>query len=508
MNPTPLLDQIRVYSEALVDDLPEPTPPRVGRHESGRDLMVFDLGEPDESQTPTPWSRRAVVAASAAAVVMLVVGFVLADRDGGIVDTDAASSPSVVEPVAPSGVADPDSSLWSPDFHDEAVFGGDGESGMSGVVAGGPGFVAVGSRDGNAVVWTSVDGLTWSRVSHDEAVFGGDGESGMSGVVAGGPGLVAVGWQVMCTDHEVLDEEGSPRVDEDGNLEPDTVCVDGNAVVWTSVDGLTWSRVTHDEAVFGGRRFYGMSSVTLGGPGLVAVGRSDAFGEGDPFNEGEVNEGDATVWTSVDGLAWSRVAHDEAVFGGDETQEMLDVTAGGPGLVAVGRDGAGGAWDNPILARGGQHPAVWTSVDGITWTRAAHDEDAFGGSSSAMLGVTTGGPGLVAVGYRVFGPPPVWTSVDGLTWSQVTHENGTEMSGIMVGVTTGGPGLVAFGMAVWTSPDGLTWSLAANVVAEPAIEGSSWVWGLTSTNGHLVAVGSHNPNRDSQGAAVWTSPDP
>jgi hypothetical protein len=125
-----------------------------------------------------------------------------------------------------------------------------------------------------------------------------------------------------------------------------------------------------------------------------------------------------------------------------------------------------------------------------------------------MLGVTTGGPGLVAVGYRVFGPPPVWTSVDGLTWSQVTHENGNEMSGIMVGVTTGGPGLVAFGMAVWTSPDGLTWSLAANVVAEPAIEGSSWVWGLTSTNGHLVAVGSHNPNRDSQGAAVWTSPDP
>ena len=79
MNPTPLLDQIRVYSEALVDDLPAATPARVGRaHESGRDLTVFDLWEPDESQTPTPWSRRAVVAVSAAAVVMLVVGFVLA----------------------------------------------------------------------------------------------------------------------------------------------------------------------------------------------------------------------------------------------------------------------------------------------------------------------------------------------------------------------------------------------------------------------------------------------
>jgi hypothetical protein len=78
----------------------------------------------------------------------------------------------------------------------------------------------------------------------------------------------------------------------------------------------------------------------------------------------------------------------------------------------------------------------------------------------------------------------------------------------MVGATTGGPGLVPFGMAVWKSPDGLTWSLAANVVTEPATKESWWVWGLTSTDGRLVAGGSHNPNRDSRGAAVWMGPDP
>ena len=69
--------------------------------------------------------------------------------------------------------------------------------------------------------------------------------------------------------------------------------------------------------------------MTAGGLGLVAVG-SDASG-GDP---------DAAVWTSPDGITWFRVLHDEAVFGGERFQTMNSVTAGGPGLVAVGSDGS------------------------------------------------------------------------------------------------------------------------------------------------------------------------
>ena len=68
-----------------------------------------------------------------------------------------------------------------------------------------------------------------------------------------------------------------------------------------------------------------MNSVTAGGPGLVAVG-----------SVGNDDGTDAAVWTSVDGLIWSRVAHDEAVFGGSGRQKMHSVTAAGPGLVAVG----------------------------------------------------------------------------------------------------------------------------------------------------------------------------
>ena len=107
----------------------------------------------------------------------------------------------------------------------------------------------------------------------------------------------------------------------------------------TSVDGVTWSRVPHDESIFGGAC---AESVTNGGRGLVAVGDADRR---------------AVVWTSSDGIAWSRVPHDEAIFGGEPVTRMRPVTAGGPGLVAAGREG----WNEQGPAG---NVAIWTSVDG------------------------------------------------------------------------------------------------------------------------------------------------
>ena len=112
-----------------------------------------------------------------------------------------------------------------------------------------------------------------------------------------------------------------------------------------------------------------MLSVTVGGPGLVAVG---AQSPGGPF--------ETPVWTSPDGFTWTRVPDDETVRG-----IMTAVTAGGPGLVAVGLDLSGST-------------AVWTSVDGITWSQAPHDDAVFGSYPDWISDVTVGGPGLVAVG--------------------------------------------------------------------------------------------------------------
>lgn len=123
-----------------------------------------------------------------------------------------------------------------------------------------------------------------------------------------------------------------------------------------------------------------MTSVTVGGPGLVAVGST---GTADELFLGEA---DAAVWTSHDGLVWSRLPHDEALLG---QGTMNSVTAGAPGLVAVGEDK--------------DDAAMWTSVDGFTWSRVPHDEAVFGGpdlssinfdavSPASMASVTSGGP--------------------------------------------------------------------------------------------------------------------
>ena len=140
-----------------------------------------------------------------------------------------------------------------------------------------------------------------------------------------------------------------------------------------SSTSLTWSRVAYSEEAFGDGFEQSMSSVTVGGPGLVAVGGIDQR---------------AAVWTSPDGIEWSRVPHDNEVFGGEVGPSsggsfMSDVTAGGPGLVAVGQS-------EP-------NAAVWTSPDGITWSRVPHDDVVFGGEVGPIFGgaqmnsVTVGG---------------------------------------------------------------------------------------------------------------------
>ncbi|NIA25677.1 MAG: hypothetical protein GWP04_08925 [Gammaproteobacteria bacterium] len=303
---------------------------------------------------------------------------------------------------------------------------------MLSVTAGGPGLVAVGwewtptggnanaaigGGDLDAAVWTSSDGVAWSRVVGDDAALGGEGFEQMLSVTAGGPGLVAV---------------GSVMSSLDGSRD---------AAAWASPDGVTWTRVRGNDAALGGEGFQQMFDVTAGGPGLVAVGMDSAGGDMD-----------AAVWTSSDGLTWSRMSEEDAALGGADEQVMASVSAGGPGLVAVGMDSAGGGAD----------AAVWTSPDGVTWTRVPGDEAVFGGvGRQEMASVSAGGPGLVAVGSDASGPggdvdAAVWTSPDGVTWTRIPGDEtvfGGASDQMMLSVTAGGPGLVAVGMEV-SRPDG------------------------------------------------------
>ena len=294
----------------------------------------------------------------------------------GLVAVGMEEWPDVGTPsaIAPSDVAvwtSVDGTAWTRLPHNEAEFG---RADVGGLIAGGPGLIAVGSRKvvpgvvNDAVVWTSPDGITWSQVPHDEAVFG---SAKMNSVTPFGSGYVAVGGT------------GTGQIRS------------GNAVAWTSPDGVTWTRAPHIEKTTAGSTGQeGMSQVAAGSAGsLVAVGWEWSE-RNEPFSP--------PVWRSRDGITWSRVSDDEAVF---EGAAILSVVSGGPGFIAFGSVGA--------------DAAVWTSPDGITWSRVPHDDAVFG--EAGISDVARGGPGFIAVGWAGL-DAAAWTSPDGITWSRVPHD--------------------------------------------------------------------------------------
>ncbi len=202
----------------------------------------------------------------------------------------------------------------------------------------------------------------------------------------------------------------------------------------------------------------------------------------------------AAVWTSPDGVDWARLAHDPAFDGA----AMADVVAGGPGLVAVGATATGGRF-TPAT----EQAVVWTSADGgQSWRRI--DSSSFNGAG--MTAVTAGGPGLVAVGGDG-ATVVIWTSPDGETWQRVPDQDGIRAGATARSIVPGGEGLVVVGAddaldgAVWTSSDGAGWR---RVVAAPAVFRSSPVFDAAERGGVLVAVGQ---TLAENGAAVWNVTD-
>ncbi len=114
---------------------------------------------------------------------------------------------------------------------------------MLAVVAGGPGFVAVGETTDQtgAVAWTSVDGSIWTQATPQPALANGGLQMVMTAVAAEGHGVVASGWKT-----------------DAGN---------GSAVVWRSANGSAWTRFPQD-ATFSGA---GMAAI-LAKPRLLAAG--------------------------------------------------------------------------------------------------------------------------------------------------------------------------------------------------------------------------------------------
>jgi hypothetical protein len=386
------------------------------------------------------------VAAGFTGALIVIGALALLLRGDGTTVTDepATTQPSPVEPMQLGTLT------WTRVPHDEVIFG---DSAMKSIVVFGESVIAVGESSEGAVVWRSADGLTWTRVPHDEAVFGlrrfvPPGQNAeMTDVVTYVGGLIAVGGAGF------------------------------GPAVWTSPDGVTWSPSWPSDAPGGAGdpRIDGrIEAITEGGPGLVAVGPG--------------------VTTSSDGINWTREA---GGFG-----YLLDVYAGGPGLIAAGV--------NAVEGLGGT--AIYTSTDGDTWSRVPGDETIFGPEWVNIHDVTAGGPGFVAVGGGPLEPGDepwaawVWTSSDGLTWTRVPYYNEVFGDSSMHSVIATGDGLIAVGdsaadAAAWTSQDGISWT---RVPHDETVFGRSSIQDVVAFGDRLVAVGQTPDGA----ASVWVASPP
>jgi hypothetical protein len=179
---------------------------------------------------------------------------------------------------------------------------------MRHVAAGGLGVVA----GGGGTIWSSTDGRAWERVFQAGPIA-----SEIADLIVGGPGFVAVGCD--------LDQGGAQ-------------CVRARA--WTSADGRTWVEANP----IGGPSLARLTRVVATYSGLVALGLPAAA---------ENPETSTSIWMSTDGKTW-RLAAAESAFRGFASL----IVAAGSGAVAVGGSAIG---EGPIN--------VWTSRDGLRWTK-------------------------------------------------------------------------------------------------------------------------------------------
>lgn len=375
--------------------------------------------------------------------------------------------------VACAGGDDP----WSRVAHDEKTFGGAGDQLVFAVAAGGPGVVGVGwdqvgRDDWDAAIWTSTDGSGWDRVPGDVEVFGGEGFQSIRGIVASDATLVAVGG------------DGSG---------------DGRAAVWTSDDGLAWSRAPDPDGELDGEGSQRMNAVAAHGGRFTAVGIEEA-------EDGGAVSTRAAVWTSADGRSWTRHRDAFPAHDGSGEQHPIGVTVHDGRWVAAG-------WTGGV---GHQQAAIWWSDDGQRW--AAASGDTFSGSHARSVRAIASGPGgIVAVGSINDGTDvdaAVWTSPDGETWTSVGAADafGGPETQQMFAVGAVGDGYIAVGRegaggAAWSSRDGADWS--RTVQDSFGEEDITVLRGLAVAGDRVVAAGgatSLGGSAPDERAAFWTAP--
>ncbi len=207
---------------------------------------------------------------------------------------------------------------------------------LDAVAALGDGFVAGGSQvriDGSAsaALWSSPDGRAWAA----EPIAPGAAGAGIHALASGPSGLVAVGWA--------------------------SIGATTRATAWRSADGRAWTAAT-----VAGADGAKIEAVIATDSGWLAVGSRD-------------DQREAATWTSRDGLLWTAAPSGDGLRNHGGRVQMLGVTADGPGFVAVGDKDSVGNGD----------ATTWTSPDGVTWLPGP-DLPSFSGGGMAAVAALGG----------------------------------------------------------------------------------------------------------------------
>jgi len=367
---------------------------------------------------------------------------------------------------------------------------------ISGLAPTAAGFVVVrpaasGRAGLTGVIYTSTTGRTWAyagritarKRAHPRLVaVSGSDQGAVIATVAGG-NLLAYksasghGWRPTAG-------LGSAAAESLAGL---TVVAGGNVVAagtaraqgFLAVAGA--HRVMVDLAKIRGDSFpqRALNAMASGAGLAVAVGSANGY---------------PAVWTALPGQPWSRAGTANNAFSRPGAAELVSVTRGPDGWLAVG------------ATLGGQaaHPVVVFSPDGRTW-HAADGEPPFAGVNASAAGTAYGVQGYVVVGSRQSGghtiaavwrassltrQPPLWSA-----GADVGHGDldGKDAPRSMSAVTAGPFGYVAVGQhgrhpAIWTSPDGHTWRLTDLPAASG--EGSARLRFVAASGNRVVAVGT------------------
>jgi hypothetical protein len=214
----------------------------------------------------------------------------------------------------------------------------------------------------------------------------------------------------------------------------------------------------------------------------------------------------ATAWWSAGLTGWQRTgdATAGALDGAGAARQMLAVTTGQKGFVAVGSHG--------------RRPSVWTSPDGRSWSQA--DLPLPAGSSQAVLQhVASNGRTVVAVGAATTAAgrkvPFAASSPDGgRTWTETALPM-PDGQATATALTASGRGFTAAGtyggtpghqdVVVWTSANRSSWKAATPGGQGLTGPGIQAITGLTVSGSTLAGVG-FTASPGGEQPVLWQSP--